>query len=70
MVWSIGCTTNLEGRKKMDIFLKDLDTKHKVKIYPEEGTVYDYEFREKDKEWHNWTESFANFEVDQKFQYH
>ena len=55
LVWSIGCTTNLEGRRKMDNFIKDLDTRHKQKVFPDEGTVYDYEFRDKDSDWHNWT---------------
>lgn len=61
LVWSVGCTTNLEGRNKFNVFLKDLDMKKKVKIFPEEGTVYDYEFKEKDKEFHLWTESFENY---------
>lgn len=41
-----------------------------MKIYPEEGSVYDYEYKEKEQAFVNWNESFKNFEVDQKLQYH
>ena len=61
LVWSIGCTTNLEGRNKFNIFLRELDTKKLLKIFPEEGTIYDYEFKEKDQVWADWSESFKNF---------
>ena len=49
MVWSLGCTTNLDGRNKFDIFLRELDVKKKYKSFPDEGSVYDYEYKEKDK---------------------
>jgi hypothetical protein len=45
LVWSFGCTTNLEGRKKFDLFLRELALKKKLKGFPEEQTVYDYEFK-------------------------
>lgn len=30
-------------------------------MFPEEGNIYDYEFKEKDKEWATWTKSFERF---------
>lgn len=61
LVWSVGCTTNLEGRNKFNIFLRELDAKKLLKIFPEQNTVYDYEFKEKDQAWAEWSESFKNF---------
>jgi dynein heavy chain len=52
------------------VFLKELDTKKKMKIYPEEGNIYDYEFKDKESEWVSWTKSIENFEIDQKLAYH
>ena len=49
MTWSVGCTTNLEGREKFNVFLRDFDAKKMMKIFPEEDTIYDYEFKEKEK---------------------
>lgn len=61
LVWSVGCTTDLPGRNKFNNFLKQLNAKKLVKVFPEEGTVYDYEFKEKDQTWADWSESFKNF---------
>ncbi len=41
-----------------------------MKIYPEEGNIYDYEFKDKESEWFSWTKSIENFEIDQKLAYH
>lgn len=30
------------------MFLKELDVKKKLRIYPEEGSIYDYEFKDKE----------------------
>ena len=52
LVWSLGCTTDLEGRKKMNVYLRDLMLQKKINIpIPEAGTIYDYEFKDKQKEW-------------------
>lgn len=37
---------------------------------PEKGTIYDYEFKEKTKEWVDWAKSFEAFEIDSKLAYH
>lgn len=70
MVWSLGCTTDLDGRLKFNMFLRELAAKNKMKVFPEEGSVYDYEFREKEKEWVLWTKCLERFEIDQKLAYH
>ena len=58
LVWSAGCTSNLEGRERFDLFLKELALKKKIKHLPEELTVYDFEYKDKEKEWVPWTQSF------------
>lgn len=46
----------------MNIFLRDLMVQKKVEIpIPDTWTVYDYEFKDKQKEWVEWTKSFENF---------
>jgi dynein heavy chain len=55
----------------MDGFLREIMRQKKVaNPMPEKGTIYDYEFKEKTKEWIEWTKSFENFEIDPKLSYH
>lgn len=71
LVWSFGCTIDLDGRKKMNVFLRDLMMQRKINTpMPEAGTVYDYEFKDKQKQWVEWTKSFENFEIDSRLAYH
>ena len=70
LVWSVGCTSNLEGRQKFELFLRELLSKKKVKNFPEEHSIYDIELKEKEKEWVPWTKSFEKFEIDQRLGYH
>lgn len=49
LIWSIGCTTDLAGREKFNIFFRELTLKKKMKILPDEESIYDFEYREKDK---------------------
>lgn len=37
MIWSICCTTNEEGRKKLEVFIREKET-----MFPLKDTVYDY----------------------------
>lgn len=57
LVWSLGCTTDLNGREKFNNFFKELTLKKKLKVIPEENSIYDYEFKEKEKEWVSWAKS-------------
>ena len=49
LVWSFGCTTDLVGRQKFNVFFRELTVKKKIKVIPDEETVFDFEFKEKDK---------------------
>lgn len=37
MIWSICCTTNEQGRKKLEVFIREKET-----VFPLKDTVYDY----------------------------
>jgi dynein heavy chain len=67
LTWSIGATTNLEGRilfdKKFRTYLKP-----EIKM-PSEGLIYDYMWDLKEKEWKIWTMTRPEFTVDTKLQY-
>lgn len=68
-VWSIGCTTSLEGRVKFDKKLKDLMGKDNKWKLPSNGTCYDYKFSTEKKEWIYWTDTINEFIIDAKAQY-
>jgi hypothetical protein len=42
LVWSIGCTTDLNGREKFNIFFRELTLKKKLKVLPDEESIYDF----------------------------
>ena len=70
LVWSIGCTTNLEGREKLEVFLRDLAISKKRKVFPDDLSIYEYEFKDKDEEWVPWTKQLERFDIDQRLSYH
>ena len=51
VVWSVGCTTNAEGRAKFNTFFRDLMGKDNKFKFPTKGEVYDYLFHAENKEW-------------------
>ena len=68
-IWSIGCTTNLEGRERFSGRTRELmgkDFKHKM---PAEGLVYDYFFDKNKKEWIIWTNTVPSYSVDNRLGY-
>ena len=43
LVWSVGATTDFDGRTQFSQFLKEELSKHKnIRQFPEKGLVYDY----------------------------
>lgn len=69
LVWSIGCTSNGEGRIKFSNKLKEVmgkDNKHK---FPSGGSVYDYVYNTENKEWTLWTDIVKPYEVDSRATY-
>lgn len=60
--WSIGCTTNLEGRAKFDKYLRERIVKASMP-FPEEGLIYDYVWDVDEKEWKSWHNTIKEYNV-------
>lgn len=69
LVWSVGCTTNLEGRQKFDKKIRELMGKDIKYPMPTEGLVHDYMFDKTKKEWVIWTNTVPSYSVDNKLNY-
>jgi dynein heavy chain len=69
LVWSIGCTTNLEGREKFDQRLRELIDPNQKYKFPSSGLVYDYCFDKTTKEWKTWNDTVPVYQVDNKLSY-
>ena len=67
-IWSLCCTTTLEGRDRLNLFVRELMRKAKSS-FPEEGTIYDYLFTLKEKRWQHWLDIAPSFEFDSKVEY-
>ena len=71
-VWSICCTTNYEGRKKLNTFFRSKFNDLTFK-FPE-GEIYDYEFVPSlvdtpTQGFRPWSETIKNFEIDSTLGY-
>lgn len=67
-IWSIGCTTDLEGREKYDKFIREKIVKSGMP-FPEAKLVYDYVWDVEDREWKSWNETINEYTVDVKLSY-
>lgn len=68
-VWSLGCTTTLDGRAKFNSKLKEVMGKENKFKFPINGTCYDYKFVLEKKEWIYWTETVDAYTIDSKASY-
>lgn len=66
--WSIACTSNMEGRKRMSIYMKTKFNDAKLN-FPEDKTIFDWCYDIKAKEWKPWLETIPIFTVDTKLNY-
>ena len=70
LVWSVGCTIDLDGRKKFSAWLRHMMTTNKqTASFPEEGLVYDYSYSFKNKKFEPWAEQNKGYEVDPQLSY-
>ena len=69
IIWSIGTTTNLDGRIKFDKWIRERITKDLKIEFPEERLVYDYKFNVETKEWIYWKYTISEYAVDIKLSY-
>ena len=67
--WTIGATTNLDGRSKFNIKIRDIMGKDSKFKHPSQGNCYDYKFEPLPKEWKYWTETISDFAIDPKSAY-
>jgi dynein heavy chain len=44
LVWSVGCTTDLDGRRKFNTYIRELMVQNKATIEFPSGLVYDFSF--------------------------
>lgn len=65
-IWSIGCTTNAEGRLKFSEKIRDLMGKDNQHRFPTDGTVYDFVYDKTEKQWITWNDIEGKFSIDSK----
>jgi len=66
--WSVGGTTDLEGRKVFDLWIKERMKKHNVP-HPEEKLIYDWQYDIEKSEWVSWFDTIPVYEVDTRLSY-
>ena len=67
LIWSIGATCNLEGRKVFDIWIRDkMKGLASSAIIPAQSTVYDYFFDKETQSWINWMNTIPEFQITSK----
>ena len=67
LIWTVGCTTELSGRKKFDNKLRQTLSQQNVPVnIPEAGLVYDFVFLVEERKWKSWSNFAPSFEVDPK----
>ena len=65
LIWSVGCTVDLEGRRKFNAWLRQtMQANSQRAAFPESGLVYDYCYNFKNKKFELWTEQNRVFEID------
>lgn len=70
LVWSVCSTVDLDGRRKLNKFLRELMSKNSAKFpFPEEGLIYDYKFVLKEKTFLPWLDSSKVYEIDPRLTY-
>jgi dynein heavy chain len=67
LTWSLCCTTNLDGREKLNIKLRQLMSP-KVE-FPSDMAIYDCMWDMKKREWVKWTNTVDEYFVDNKMSY-
>ena len=63
--WSLAATVDAEGRRKMDIFLREKLKDTEIEI-PDELTIFDWCFDRQNATWVKWTATKPEFSVDTK----
>lgn len=70
LIWSVGATTNEDGRRMMGAFLRQ--ELHATKFswpFPKSNMVYDYIFIVETKKWTKWMDIVDKYEIDPKLSF-
>ena len=51
VIWSLCCSVDEDGRKKIDTFIREMDGS-----FPNKDTIYEYYVDPKHKSWAHWEE--------------
>ena len=68
IIWSVGTTTTLDGKAKFDKWVRERIANLSIE-FPEERSVYDYNFNADTKEWQYWKDTIPEYQVDIKLSY-
>lgn len=68
VVWSYGCTTDLEGRKKFDVKVREIMNGFGG-LPPAQGMLHDYCYDIKNQMWVDWLETVPAYQIDTKYDY-
>jgi dynein heavy chain, axonemal len=70
LTWSVGGTTNSDGRAMFDGYLRgEMFAQKSAWLFPKEGTIYDYMFSWDTKKWIKWMEIIEKYEVDSRMEF-
>lgn len=70
LIWSVGATTNEDGRRMFDAFLRQELYANKFSWqFPKTGSVYDFIFIIETKKWTKWIDIIEKFEIDPKLSF-
>ena len=70
LIWSIGITSNSDGRERWDSYLRfEMDANNFENPLPEQGLIYDYIFDEDKHQWILWTELSPEFKWNPKLNF-
>ena len=70
LVWSVGATTDLEGRRKFNTKLRDMMIENNANVnFPGDGLVYDFSFNLKTKSFEPWSDFNKGFQINEKLTY-
>ena len=70
LIWSVGATTNEDGRHMYDSFIRgELACNKFAWQFPKQGMIYDYVFVVQNKKWTKWMEIIDKYEIDSKMSF-
>ena len=70
LIWSIGATSNNEGRQRWDSYLRnEMNANYFTQPLPEDGSIFDYIFDKEICAWKTWLDIMPDFEYSSKLKF-